>query len=363
MQWGERAGQTARRLLVLTVLTTALAAGLGAEATARMPSPALQRVTPLLRDHGFADPSVVAYSHGYLAVSTGIGAPRATAPTPTGPWTVRSRAMVELPRWALTDEIWASDVVHLHHRWLLYYSAPVRGLGAGGRCIGVATARGVLGRFHPVGRHPLVCPGRARTPRAWDALQTRGRALPRTGVIDPSGFHGKGGHQYLLYKTQGYPSSIRILPLSSDGTRARHHARSRELIRARGIVENPALVRRQGRYVLFTSEGFYGDCGYRTTWRSSHGLLHWGRAKRHLLLRHTRAGLCGPGGADVVMRGRAQSLVFFHGWTCAGGLRPCPGSFHMDRRRGPQGQRSLYAAHLSWTRKGAPRVRGYLHPR
>ena len=363
MQWGERAGHTARRLLVLTVLTTVLAAGLGTEATARMPSSALLRVTPVLRDHGFADPSVVAYSHGYVAVSTGIGAPRATAPTPTGPWTARPRAMVELPGWALTDEIWASDVVHLHHRWLLYYSAPVRGLGAGGRCIGVATARGVLGQFHPVGRHPLVCPGRARTPRAWDRLQSRGRALPRTGVIDPSGFHGKGGHQFLLYKTQGFPSSIRILPLSSGGTRARHGARSRELIRARGTVENPTLVRHHGRYVLFTSEGFYGDCGYRTTWRSARGLLHWGRAKRHVLLRHTRAGLCGPGGADVVMRGRAQTLVFFHGWTCGVGQRPCPGSFHMARRRGPQGQRSLYAAHLAWTRKGAPRVRGYLHPR
>src|SRR6476660_2797910 len=107
MQWGERAGHTARRLLVLTVLTTVLAAGLGTEATARLPSSALLRVTPVLRNHGFADPSVVAYSRGYLAVSTGIGAPRATAPTPTGPWTVRPRALVELPGWALTDEIWA----------------------------------------------------------------------------------------------------------------------------------------------------------------------------------------------------------------------------------------------------------------
>ncbi|GAB3775644.1 hypothetical protein FB382_004192 [Nocardioides ginsengisegetis] len=365
MQWGNGAVPARRALLATTIiiiLAALLATGLESGASARPSTERPLRAHPLLHQRGFADPSVTRYGGGYVAVSTGRGAPRATATSPTGPWTMRRRAMLKLPRWSVNQEIWASDMVKVRHRWLLYYSAPVRGLGRGARCIGVATSHSALGTFRSVGRRPLVCPRGADAPRAWDQLRHRGRHMPRSGVIDPSGFRGAGGSRYLLYKTQGYPSSIRIVRLTSRGARVARHAHSRQLVRARGIIENPVLVRRHQHFVLFTSEGFYGGCHYRTTWRRSHRLLHWGHRRPHLLLRRSRMGVCGPGGADVVTRKHEQPLVFFHGWTCWGHL-PCPPSFHINRSRGMHPKRSLYAAHLRWTRRGTPKVRGFLHPR
>jgi hypothetical protein len=366
MRWGDRAGHTARRLIVLTIFSGLLAsglAGLGPGATASPPAPRPVRVAPVLPAQGFADPSVVRFSGGYVALATGIGAPRATATNPRGPWRMRSRAMPRVPAWARSAQVWASDMMRIHHRWLLYYSVPVRGLGREGRCIGVATSRSALGRFRPVGHRPLVCPRAARTRRAWDTMAHRGRNLPRGGVIDPSVFRGASGRPYLLYKTQGYPASIRVLPLSPGGARARHHARSRQLVRSRGIVENPVMLRRHGRFVLLTSEGFYGDCHYRTTWRRSKHLMRWKHARPHTLLRRAGLGVCGPGGADVVtVRGR-RSLVFFHGWTCWGGRLPCPPGFRMTHARGLRAHRTLFAAHLRWTHHGKPRVRRFLQPR
>jgi len=362
MRWGNGA-VPARRALVSTTITiilaALLAAGLESGASARTTT---ERVHPLLHGRGFADPSVVPYGGGYVAVSTGRGAPRATATSPTGPWRMRGPAMLKLPGWTRSPEIWASDMVRIKGRWLLYYSAPVAGLGVGARCIGVARSRTALGIFRPVGRRPLVCPDKAAGLSAWDPMRHRGRHMPHGGVIDPSGFRGAGGGRYLLYKTQGYPSSIRIVRLSSRGARVLHHARSRQMIRARGIIENPVLVRKHRHYVLFTSEGFYGGCHYRTTWRRSQKMMHWTHHHAHELLKRSRMGVCGPGGADVVTRRHEQPLVFFHGWTCWGGL-PCPPSFHINRSRGLRPKRSLYAAHLRWSRRGTPRVRGYLHPR
>ncbi len=331
---------------------------------------ARQQVQPLFHRRALPDPSVVPYAGGFVALATGSRVPRATARHPSGPWRVHPRALVKLPRWARSPDIWASDMVRVRQHWLIYFSAPVRGLGAGGRCIGVARSARPLGAFRSVGRRPLICPRRARAPRAYDGLRNRGRRMPRTGVIDPSGFRGHGGRRYLLYKTQGFPSSIRLVRLTSGGAKVPRHARSRQLVRARGTVENPVLVRRHRHFVLFTSEGFYGRCDYRTTWRRSRSLTHWKHARAHVLLRRSGLGVCGPGGADVVTRKHGRSLVFFHGWTCHSGRRACPRQFHIGHShighshmgRGRTAQRSLYAAHLRWAH-GAPRVRRFLRAR
>lgn len=368
MQWGDRAVPAARRgarlgalvttvVAVLAVVTTGTAVGPAADARAMV------RVSPLLKANGFADPSVARYGGGYVAVSTGVGAPMATANSPTGPWRMRGPAMVRLPSWTSSPVVWASDIVQSRHRWVLYYSAPVLGLGPEGRCIGVAVSRTALGPFRSTSRRPLVCPDRARARRADDRMHRRGRRLPRTGVIDPSGFRARNGHRYLLYKTQGLPSTIRIVRLSRSGTRVRRHARSHQLLRGRGIIENPVLLQRRDHFVLVTSEGYFGGCRYRTTWRRSDRLGGWQHARAHVLLRRARLGLCGPGGADVVVRDRGRPLLFFHGWTCGGTRSPCPRGFHIGRPSGRLAHRSLYAAHLTWTRHGTPRVRGFLRPR
>lgn len=330
MQRGKRAAWAA--------LVVALAVGLVLElgGTAVASPPPLTRVTPLLHRDKFADPSVASFSRGFVAVSTGYLAPRAVSRSPRGPWRPVRRALLDLPRWARSDQIWAPDLVQARHGWLLYYAAVAHGKR---RCIGVAAAKNVLGTFHPLGKHPLVCPPQ--------------------GAIDPSGFRRSRGGRYLLFKTQGNPTSIRVLRLSRDGRRRGRHAHARILLRSRHTIENPVLVRHRNHLVLFTSEGYFGSCDYRTTWRRTRHLFGWRHARPHPLLRRRNTRICGPGGADLLTAGRSAPVVYFHGWTCGHGRRPCPHRFRLGRTRRPWARRVLYAAHLRW-RHAAPHVHGFI---
>lgn len=341
------------------------------------------RITPVFHTRGFADPTVVPYGHGYLAVATGWKAPRAVATSPRGPWHQVRPALTDLPHWVRSPLIWAADLDHIGRRWVLYYSAIAH--GAHRRCIGVATAKRAIDQFRPVGRHPLICPRRG-------------------GVIDPSAFAGRHHRHYLLYKTQGNPATIRLVRLARDGRhkfrphhhghrshhrshhRGHHHghrkhghrkhghhhqrkhqrkhqhhgrhrtARSHVLLRSQTTIENPQLVRHGRHLVLFASEGYYGGCGYHTTWRRSRHLLNWRHAEPHGILHRAGTRICGPGGADVVHSPGHHQVIYFHGWTCGG--RPCPSYFLLDRRRRPSAHRVLYAAHLRW-HHGRPRVRAF----
>ncbi|HCB03485.1 MAG TPA: hypothetical protein DEQ43_04410, partial [Nocardioides bacterium] len=206
---------------------------------------------PVLSYRGAADPTVARYAGGWVAISTGPGAPRAIATQPGGPWQNIPSALTTQPSWALSGRYWASDLVEVNGLWLLYFSAEVSGIGVDGRCIGVATATDPTGAFVPDER-PLVCPREAVAPRAYDRMKRRDRGMPRQGVIDPEYFRDRGGQGYLLYRTQGRPSSIRIVALPADGRPGGGKAQSTELVRRGGVIENPTMARRGKQYVLLT---------------------------------------------------------------------------------------------------------------
>jgi hypothetical protein len=308
----------------------------------------------------FPDPAVVATRTGLVGYSTGERVPHAWSRSAGGRWQPGGAVLTRHPRWAAEGGIWAVDVARVRGDWLLYYAVPVDGIVEHGRCIGVARSASPRGPFRPVGRRPLVCPSYADAPRALDPMLPRDRTLPRAGVIDPSVFVDADGSAYLLYKTDRVPSSIRLLPLSASGTRPRGGEESHELLRSPGVVENPVLTRRAGRYVLLLSEGDWTRCGYRTLWRRSAALLDWSLAEEGVLL-DKASGLCGPGGADVVVAG-GRDLLFLHGWTCHGTVRPCEGRAKWDHRRRARGLRALYAARLGWE-GGLPVVTGWVLPR
>lgn len=331
------------------------------------------------------DPSVVRTRSGYVVVSTGIGVPRATS---AGGLTFRTagQALVRLPTWARTGDVWAADVAPYHGRWLLFFAASVPGMKRSSHCIGVAVAPRPTAAFTPVDDRPLVCPPDARVPDAEDqfvdtppppaptaapgqpppAAATPSAPRPNPpnahGAIDPS-FTVIGNHPYLLYKTDGRPSSVRLLPLSADG---RHAAgRSRQILVSRGVIENPVLTRKGPWWYLFTSEGDYSRCTYQTVWRRSKNPLgSWQRPMAHVFLSHAKQGLCGPGGADVVVTGKKQ-LMYFHGWTCHHTRKACASPLHAynghDASRAPV--RALYGLRLTFTRAGYPRIGKWLKAR
>ena len=316
---------------------------------------------PLEWSQTMGDPSVAkTRKKQYVAVATGPQVVRMVSHNGRT-WRAAEPALLLRPAWARRKgDIWAADIVRLRKRWVLYYAAPVRGLTATSRCIGVAVARSSTGAFRPVGDRPLVCPPSADTPPAWDRLLDRGATKPRLraiGAIDPSLFVDRG-RVYLIYKTDGRPSSIRALRLKAGGLQPKG-ARSRQLFASSGVLENPVLVRRGGWYYVFLSAGDYTRCSYATAWRRSKRLLNWRhRAQRVLLDRTTTRGLCGPGGADVVADGNRLRL-YFHGWTCRGTPRPCAEPFHhwQGREAARRPVRALYGAWLSFTKHHTPKVR------
>jgi beta-xylosidase len=315
----------------------------------------------VLSYRGAADPTVARYPGGWVAVSTGPGAPRATAPQPGGPWQNIPSALTTQPSWALTGRYWASDLVQVNGLWLLYFSAEVAGLGLDGRCVGVATATDPTGAFVPDER-PLVCPKQAVAPRAYDRIKRRDRGMPRDGVIDPEYFRDRGGKGYLMYRTQGTPSSIRIVKLPPDGRPGTGKARSSELVRRNGVIENPTMARRGRQYVLLTSEGDFGECSYKTTYRRSAKITDFSRSKRGVLVDSRKSGLCGPGGADLGRGASGEPMLFFHAWTCPELGGNCPGGNNYDRNNTYDARRSMFAASLRFTSRQAPKIEAYVAP-
>lgn len=301
----------------------------------------------------FADPAVTTFAGGYVGFATGSLVPRATTSRPAGEWRPAGVGLVRLPSWAHADgDIWASEVARAGRWWLLYFAAPVRGIGEYGRCIGVARSRSPLRGFVALGGRPLVCPKYAKAPTAYDVVPQPDTSLPRAGVIDPSTYAEKG-QRYLLYKTDRIPSSIRIVALSDSGIRTA--GASVELFRHDGVLENPVVVKRDGGYTMLLSQGDFGRCSYRTIWRRSTSLLDWTVFTQGTLTDRASTGLCGPGGADVSTAPRGSRLrVFLHAWTCA--RRACPAKVDLAKGRRRLGSmRPMYAADLAW-RDGVPMV-------
>ena len=164
-----------------------------------------------------ADPTVARYAGGWVAVSTGPGAPRGRSPRsraargrtsrPRSPCSRagRSAAATGPPTWSRST---ASGSSTSPPRW------------PGSASTGAASA------WPPPPTRPAPsCPtsgrwsARSRPPRpaAYDRIKRRGRDMPQSGVIDPDFFKDQGGHQYLLYRTQSTPSSIRMVELPASG--------------------------------------------------------------------------------------------------------------------------------------------------
>ena len=170
---------------------------------------------PVLSYRGAADPTVARYAGGWVAVSTGPGAPRALAPQPGGPWQNIPSALTVQPSWAISGRYWASDLVvgqrsvaalllrrggrprpgrALHRR--RHGHRPDGGLRPRREAAGLPQAGGrPAGVRQDQAARPRHAQGRRHRPRL---LQGQGRApvpaLPHPGhaVLDP---HGRAAAQ------------------------------------------------------------------------------------------------------------------------------------------------------------------------
>lgn len=339
-------------LAVLPALFALSPASSPALATASDDRRAAVAPRPLIWDRDFGDPSVVFDGTRWFGAATGFRARGSSSDRDFGIWNSTGDLLNARPAWAKFAGVWGPDLEQGPTGWLAYYTMPSRGLPhEQDRCIGVATAPTLGETFTPVSNRPLVCPDYSATQPAFDPVAGR-VGLPRRGVIDPSSYVAPDGRRFLLYRTQGTPSTIRMIRLNATGTGA--FGVSRELIRDSGVLENPIMVRHGKWHYLITSRGDFGDCRYRTIWRRSTSRLKgWQGTRAHPLVNRQNSGVCGPGGADYVEATDAHAnRLFFHGWVCKGTNLPCYQSYHGPSDFEDVGKRALYAARLRWTKDG-----------
>jgi arabinan endo-1,5-alpha-L-arabinosidase len=301
-----------------------------------------------------ADPGVAVTGEGFVAFTTGSLAPVASGDQAVGPWSSDGSALSGLGSWSSGGSVWAPDAWQTSAGWVLYYSAPAKGMN-GQRCIGVATAANATGPYTPRDT-PLVCPSPALG--ADDTVP--GSPVSGAGVIDPSPFRAADGTRYLLYRTSLTPSTLRMVQLDSGGLHA--ISASRELRRSSGIIENPAMVQRGSDFVLFASAGLYSNCGYATVWYRSTTRWNFAGRTQHTLMDTSSTGICGPGGMDMAPGLAGGSRAFLHGWRCEypQGTRNCAST--ADVNAYPH-FRSMYVGVLRWGSDGAtPRVAEFLAP-
>ena len=188
----------------------------------------------------------------------------------------------------------------------------------------------------------------------------RRTACPGAGSSTPTTSRTGAGTSTCSTAPRARPSSIRMVQLPGSG-RPEGNARSTELVRRSGVIENPTMVRRGRQYVLLTSEGDFGECSYKTTFRRSAKLTDWSRAERQVLVDSRKSGLCGPGGADVGRGPSGEPLLFFHAWTCPELGGNCPGGHNYDRDNLYDARRSLFAGVLRFTSRQSPRISAVRH--
>lgn len=229
-------------------------------------------------------------------------------------WSWAGDAMPKLAPWVKPGLTWAPSVLRRGNRWVMYYTA--RDAATDLQQIGCAVASSPRGPFVDAGTAPLIS-----TPE-------------EGGAIDASPFVDDDGRAYLLWKGDsnaiGKPTHLYLQGLTDDG-RALTGRRSSLLVCDREwekpLIEGPALVKRDGRYHLFYSGGWWESAGYGV----GHAVASRLRGPyRKLTLEGPMLGSQGreqgPGGQEL-FDGPGGTWMAYHAWTApkvgyaAGGAR------------------------------------------
>ena len=263
------------------------------------------------------DPFVLQDSDRWVLYSTQVGllnVPVATAPD-LATWSPPTDALPKLPPWAESGRTWAPGVLARPGGFVLYFAA--RSRATGGQCIGAATSTSATGPFTSPAAQPLVC-------------------QPELGgSIDPHPFVDADGTPYLLWKADGnavgnasvlfaQPLGSAGLTLAGDPVPLLQNDASWET----PLIENPALLRMDGRYMLLYSGGWWESDTYATGYATcATPLGPCTKLTTDQPLHASDPGVAGPGGATGVTGPAGDMWLAHHGWApgvigyAAGGAR------------------------------------------
>lgn len=231
-----------------------------------------------------------------------INVPVATTPDLAN-WSPPTDALPQLPDWAEWGRTWAPGVLHRPGGFVLYFAARSRTTGL--QCIGAATSTSATGPFTSTSPEPLVC-------------------QPELGgSIDPQPFVDVDGTTYLLWKADsnaiGRRSALFSQRLRPDGLALEGQATpllTNDAAWEAPLIENPALVTMDGRYVLFYSGGWWESDGYATGYATCDSPLGpCAKATTEGPLHTSNSEVLGPGGACVITGPAGDQWLAHHAWT------------------------------------------------
>jgi hypothetical protein len=219
------------------------------------PPPAASGQAPaglVLTDRDYPDPFVLTGAKRDYLYTAGYGVGQ-TPHVPVMAFTDLARpgplhdAMPVVPRWS-TGWIWNQAVAPIPHGYVMWFTATstvqMDPNGAPSKCIGTAFAHSPLGPF-VAGPSPVIC-------QTW-------------GSIDPFIFHGRNGHDWLIWKadtnadrTQVIPTTIWAQQLTAHDTRLVGHPLTIAVADQPwegALIESPDLVQSGSQFYLFFSGG------------------------------------------------------------------------------------------------------------
>ena len=263
------------------------------------------------------DPFVLADGDRWALYSTQVGfhnVPVATSPD-LATWSPPIDALPELPSWAEWGRTWAPGVLARPGGFVLYFAA--RSAATGRQCIGAATSKSATGPFTSSAAEPLVC-------------------QPELGgSIDPFPFVDADGTPYLLWKADGNAvGNASVLFSQRLGPQGLTFAGDavpllrNDVAWETPLIENPALLGLDGRYVLLYSGGWWESDSYATGYTTCDTPLGpCTKATTEEPLHASDGVVAGPGGATVITGPAGDMWLAHHGWApgvvgyTAGGVR------------------------------------------
>ena len=217
-------------------------------------APSGQTFTNPVYPEDFPDPYVLPVGDDYYAYATTNGTTtniRVMRSEDLLAWEELGDALPALPEWSVLNAgyTWAPGVTQIEDQFLMYYVA--RDADADRQCIGVAVSEDADGPFTDPNDEAFIC-------------QTE-----LGGSIDAYPFQDDDGRLYLLWKNDGNCCNLEVAlwiqELSPDGMTLLGEPVKlivRDQPWERPLIENPAMVKHNGKYYLFYSGNWWESHQY-----------------------------------------------------------------------------------------------------